>query len=58
MDETAGQTLEEIILLRQINFNIKYKDTPRSIKRAKGISKTRNTNSTQRTLEEQKTTRV
>ena len=39
-DDTAGQMLEEIILLRPKMYrSMKYKDTPRSIKRAKGISK-------------------
>ena len=38
-DETAGQTLEEMILLRPKMYSMKYKDTNTSIKRAKGISK-------------------
>ena len=38
-DETAGQTLEEMILLRPKMYSMKYKDTDTSIKRAKGISK-------------------
>ncbi len=38
-DETAGQTLEEMILLRPKMYSMKYKDTEESIKRAKGISR-------------------
>ena len=39
-DETAGQILEEMILLRPKMYSMKYKDTNLgSIKRAKGISK-------------------
>ena len=38
-DETAGQTLEEMILLRPKMYSMKYKDTDTSIKRAKGISR-------------------
>ena len=38
-DETAGQTLEEMILLRPKMYSMKFKDTDDSIKRAKGISK-------------------
>ena len=38
-DETAGQTLEEMILLRPKMYSMKYKDSDTSIKRAKGISK-------------------
>jgi len=38
-DETAGQTLEEMILLRPKMYSMKFKDSDASIKRAKGISK-------------------
>ena len=38
-DETAGQTLEEMILLRPKMYSMKFKDRDTSIKRAKGISK-------------------
>jgi hypothetical protein len=38
-DETGGQTLEEMILLRPKMYSMKFKDTDTSIKRAKGISK-------------------
>ena len=38
-DETAGQTLEEMILLRPKMYSMKYKDSNTAIKRAKGISK-------------------
>jgi hypothetical protein len=38
-DETAGQTLEEMILLRPKMYRMKYKDSDTSIKRAKGITK-------------------
>ena len=38
-DETAGQTLEEMILLRPKMYSMKYKDTDACIKRAKGISR-------------------
>ena len=38
-DETAGQTLEEMILLRPKMYSMKYKDSDTAIKRAKGISK-------------------
>lgn len=38
-DETAGQMLEEMVLLRPKMYSMKYKDTDTSIKRAKGISK-------------------
>ena len=37
-DETAGQTLEEMILLRPKMYSMKYKHTDTAIKRAKGIS--------------------
>jgi len=61
-DETAGQTLEEMILLRPKMYSMKYKDTDTSIKRAKGISKhivKRMKHDTYReAFEEQKTTRV
>jgi len=61
-DETAGQTLEEMILLRPKMYSMKYKDTLRSIKRAKGISKhvVNNMKHEQyaEAFEEQKTTRV
>ena len=36
-DETAGQTLEEMVLLRPKMYSMKYKDLDISIKRAKGI---------------------
>ena len=38
-DETGGQTLEEMILLRPKMYSMKYKITDTSIKRAKCISK-------------------
>ena len=38
-DETAGQTLEEMILLRPKMYSMKYKGTNSAIRRAKGISK-------------------
>ena len=38
-DETAGQILEEMILLRPKMYSMKFKDLDTSIKRAKGISK-------------------
>ena len=38
-DETGGQTIEEMILLRPKMYSMKYKDSDTSIKRAKGISK-------------------
>ena len=61
-DETAGQMLEEMILLRPKMYSMKYKDTLRSIKRAKGISKhiVENTKHEHYTeaFEEQKTTQV
>ena len=38
-DETAGQELEEMILLRPKMYSMKYKHTNAAIKRAKGISK-------------------
>ena len=38
-DETAGQTLEEMILLRPKMYSMKYLGSDKSIKRAKGISK-------------------
>ena len=38
-DETGGQTLEEMILLRPKMYSMKYKESDISIKRAKGISK-------------------
>jgi len=61
-DETAGQMLEEMILLRPKMYSMKYKDTLRSIKRAKGISKhvVNNMKHEQyaEAFEEQKTTRV
>ena len=38
-DETAGQTLEEMILLRPKMYSMKYKDSDTCIKRAKGITK-------------------
>ena len=62
-DETAGQMLEEMILLRPKMYSMKYKDTDTSIKRAKGITKhiVQNTlrhDSYREAFEEQKTTRV
>jgi len=61
-DETAGQTLEEMILLRPKMYSMKYKDTLRSIKRAKGISKHIIENAKHEhytvAFEEQKTTQV
>ena len=61
-DETAGQTLEEMILLRPKMYSMKYKDTDTSIKRAKGISKhivkSMRHNLYREAFEEQKTTRV
>ncbi|MEL7521968.1 MAG: hypothetical protein AAGJ80_10200, partial [Cyanobacteria bacterium J06553_1] len=38
-DETCGQTLEEMILLRPKMYSMKFKDTDTAIKRAKGITK-------------------
>ena len=38
-DETAGQELEEMILLRPKMYSMKYKHSDTAIKRAKGISK-------------------
>jgi hypothetical protein len=38
-DETAGQTLEEMILLRPKMYSMKYQNSDQAIKRAKGISK-------------------
>ena len=38
-DETAGQVLEEMVLLRPKMYSMKYKDSDTSIKRAKGISR-------------------
>ena len=38
-DETAGQMLEEMVLLRPKMYSMKYKNLDTSIKRAKGISK-------------------
>ena len=38
-DETAGQTLEEMIFLRPKMYSMKYRDSSTAIKRAKGISK-------------------
>ena len=38
-DETAGQTLEEMILLRPKMYSMKYSHRDASIKRAKGISR-------------------
>ena len=61
-DETAGQTLEEMILLRPKMYSMQYKDTDTSIKRAKGISKHAVKNMKhslyREAFEEQKTTRV
>ena len=62
-DETAGQPLEEMILLRPKMYSMKYKDSDTSIKRAKGISMHIVKNklkhdSYREAFEEQKTTRV
>jgi len=62
-DETAGQTLEEMILLRPKMYSMKYRDSDTSIKRAKGISKhiVQNTlrhETYKEAFEEKKTTRV
>ena len=61
-DETGGQTLEEMILLRPKMYSMKFKDTDSAIKRAKGISKHVVKNMKHDTykeaFEEQKTTRV
>ena len=38
-DETGGQLLEEMILLRPKMYSMKFADEPSSIKRAKGISR-------------------
>ena len=61
-DETAGETLAEMILLSSKMYSVKYKETLRSIKRAKGISKhiVENTKHEHYTeaFEEQKTTQV
>ena len=62
-DETAGQTLEEMILLRPKMYSMKYKDTDTCIKRAKGISKhivrkTLRHDIYREAFEEQKTTSV
>ena len=61
-DETAGQTLEEMILLRPKMYSMKYKDTDHSIKRAKGIAKhivkRMKHDAYKAAFEEQKTTRV
>jgi len=61
-DETAGQELEEMILLRPKMYSMKYKHTDTAIKRAKGISKhiIRNMkhDTYKEAFEEKKTTRV
>ena len=61
-DETGGQTLEEMILLRPKMYSMKFKDSDTSIKRAKGISKhvvkNMKHNSYKEAFEEQKTTQV
>ncbi|MEO1519077.1 MAG: hypothetical protein AAFV95_29015, partial [Bacteroidota bacterium] len=61
-DETDGQTLEEMILLRPKMYSMKYKHSDTSIKRAKGISKRIVKNMRhdmfREAFEEQKTTRV
>ena len=62
-DETAGQMLEEMILLRPKMYSMKYRDSDKSIKRAKGITKhiVQNTlrhNTYKEAFEEKKTTRV
>ena len=59
-DETDDQPLEKMILLRPKMYSMEYKDTPRSIKPAKGISRrivenTKHGHYTE-TFEEQKTT--
>ena len=38
-DETAGQTVEEMILLRPKMYSMKYKNSDKAVKRAKGISR-------------------
>ena len=61
-DETGGQMLEEMILLRPKMYSMKFKDTDTAIKRAKGISKHVVKNMKHDTykeaFEEHKTTRV
>ena len=61
-DETAGQMLEEMILLRPKMYSMKFKDTDTSIKRAKGISrhivKRMKHDMYREAFEQQKTTRV
>ena len=61
-DETGGQMLEEMILLRPKMYSMKFKDTDQSIKRAKGISKYIVKNMKhhfyREAFEEKKTTRV
>ena len=61
-DETAGQTLEEMILLRPKMYSMKYANSQSSIKRAKGISKhivkSMKHDIYREAFEEQKTTRV
>ena len=61
-DETGGQMLEEMILLRPKMYSMKFKDTDSSIKRAKGISKHIVKNMKhdlyREAFEEKKTTRV
>ena len=61
-DETAGQMLEEMILLRPKMYSMKYKDTDTNIKRAKGISKSivknMRHNMYREAFKEKKTTRV
>ena len=61
-DETGGQMLEEMILLRPKMYSMKYKDTDTSIKRAKGISrhivKSMKHETYKEAFEEKKTTHV
>ena len=61
-DETAGQELDEMILLRPKMYSMKYKDTNTAIKRAKGISKhiikKMKHENFKEAFEEKKTTRV
>lgn len=61
-DETAGQTLEEMILLRPKMYSMKFKDSDTSIKRAKGISRSVVQNTRHKeyleAFQDKKTTRV
>ena len=61
-DETAGEMLEEMILLRPKMYSMKYRDSDTAIKRAKGISKhivkKMKHDTFREAFENQKTTRV